>query len=287
MIKVGFLISYDYELVFEALSLVYKNADFIFLAVDKDLKTWAGNTFSIDSSFYDKLNRIDTDNKIIIYQDSFYVSSLSPMECETRQRIMLSQRMGKGWLIQLDADEYIYQFEKIAHYLRKHQWITWFPQIFPVSFKGNLITLFKETNNQMFYIHENEEFPFITNTAFYSKARSNNKAFIHNLNIQVLHKSWARKEHEIKEKIENWGHKNDFNTESFFQRWRELNESNYKEYINFHPLSSQSWNKLEKSDCLTLTNFIQEFENKEPQKVVPFRYKHFFGYFIKKYFGLK
>ena len=51
MIKVGYLISYDYELLFSSLPTVYDESDEIFLAIDKDRRTWAGNNFSLPSTF--------------------------------------------------------------------------------------------------------------------------------------------------------------------------------------------------------------------------------------------
>ncbi len=65
-IQVGFLLSYDYELLKNAIPPIYNNTDSIFLAVDKDRLTWNGNLFHIDDSFFLWLKEFDTENKIEI-----------------------------------------------------------------------------------------------------------------------------------------------------------------------------------------------------------------------------
>ena len=72
-IQVGFLISYDYILLKNALPQVYDYSDSIFLAIDKNRKTWNGANFTIDNSFFDWIKEIDVANKIEIYEDQFYI----------------------------------------------------------------------------------------------------------------------------------------------------------------------------------------------------------------------
>ena len=63
-IQVGFLLSYDYIKLKNSIPPVYKEADGIFIAIDKDMRTWSGATFEVDPAFYDWLKEIDVDNKI-------------------------------------------------------------------------------------------------------------------------------------------------------------------------------------------------------------------------------
>ena len=51
-IHVGFLLSYDYELLKYSLPPVYQFADRIYLAKDKNNKTWSGNSYHIDPLFF-------------------------------------------------------------------------------------------------------------------------------------------------------------------------------------------------------------------------------------------
>ena len=67
MIKVGYLISYDYELLFNSIPTVYKEADEIFLAIDKDRRTWAGNNFSLPNTFFERIKELDTQKKNNIF----------------------------------------------------------------------------------------------------------------------------------------------------------------------------------------------------------------------------
>ena len=89
-IQVGYLISYDYELIKNSLPNVYKESDTIFLAIDVNRKTWKGDIIEINPDFFDWIKSFDTDNKIVIYEDDFYVQSLTAMQCEVRERKMLS-----------------------------------------------------------------------------------------------------------------------------------------------------------------------------------------------------
>ena len=68
-IHVGFLLSYDYDLLKFSLPPVYAAADRIFLARDKDLRTWNGRHFAVDPGFYEWLETFDVDRKIEIYEE--------------------------------------------------------------------------------------------------------------------------------------------------------------------------------------------------------------------------
>lgn len=106
-IKVGYLVSYDYQLMEYSLPTVYQCSDQIYLAIDKNRKTWRGNTYELPNTFFEWIKGVDKENKIHIYEDSFYFSNISPMELETRERNLLANFMGSGgWHIQIDVDEY-------------------------------------------------------------------------------------------------------------------------------------------------------------------------------------
>src|SRR5690554_1825732 len=93
-IQVGFLLSYDYENLKKAIPPVYEDADDIFIAEDLEHRTWSGEKFEVSPSFYDWLQDIDTEKKIQIYKDNFYLPELSASENDTRERTMLSEKMG-------------------------------------------------------------------------------------------------------------------------------------------------------------------------------------------------
>ena len=236
IIKVGYLLSYDYQYIFNSLKLVYDFADKIVLCYDKDGKTWAGNDVSIPHSFFEEIRKIDIKNKISFYADSFYMENTPPMSLETRQRNMLAEKLGKGgWHIQIDSDEYPIDFKELTSFLRKHKYLLKKPEKTPVNFFVKFITLFKQTEDGFFVISPYTEPCFlITNQPNYKNARFPKNALHIDLDSYIIHQSWARDEEEILKKITNWGHKNDFDTKKFFDFWKNLNENNCTSLQNFH-----------------------------------------------------
>lgn len=245
MIKIGYLVSYDYELLFTSIRCIYKETDKIFLAIDKHRITWSGNAISIPDTFFKTIEEIDKDGKISIYEDNFYMPELTPMENEIRERNMLLKRMGKGWLIQLDTDEYMCNFKEFVMCLNKKKYLLWFNWILPLTIAGNWITLFKKTDEGYLVVSNKSSFNFLTNIPKYTSARKNKWQYCFNVNIECYHQSWARDNEEIKSKINNWGHKNDFDTKKFYSFWQNIDAHNFERIKNFHPLESTMWKGLE------------------------------------------
>lgn len=268
MIKVGYLVSYDYGMLLTSIKQLYNYVDRIYIAIDKDLKTWSGNDFELPQTFYDEINAFDAKKKIEYYFDSFYVADLTPSMCEKRERNMLAKRMGKGWLMQLDVDEYIYDFKKVAKFLRRYWYLILFPKVTPIVFRGKWITLFKKLPDGYLYIDNNENFPFVTNVAKYTGARFNNSIKNHFTNVTAIHHSWARSESEITFKVKNWGHKDAFDSKKFLNLWRSLDSSNYKNYKNFHPLVQEVWNELLFLPCESIDDFICKYSELHKQKMI-------------------
>ncbi|UPZ16046.1 hypothetical protein [Flavobacterium humidisoli] len=267
-IKVGYLLSYDYNMFFTSVKQVYDYVDVIFLAIDKNYLTWSGNSFEIEESFFEKVKKFDVKNKIEFYYDDFYVPGLSPMECDVRERNMLLNRMGDGWLIQLDVDEYMYDFKKIRIFLKQHWYLMIFPKFTPVIFKGIWITLFKKLPEGYLYIENNERFPFITNCKKYDGPRTNYSISNHLMNAKAIHQSWARSEEEIFFKITNWGHRDDFDTQKHFEFWRDLDISNYDNFKNIHPLKPELWDKLHYIPSTSIDDFIEQYAKKNKQVLI-------------------
>lgn len=273
MIKVGFLIAYDYYLLFPALNLVYNSVDKIFISIDKDRVTWSGNHFSIPDRFFEEIRRFDTENKIIFHEDCFYNSKLSLTERETRQRILLHKRMGYGWKVFLDVDEYVYDFVSVAAFLRRYKVMGYLPLFFPIMLRGKLITLFKKDIDGFYFINNHERFSFITNQNRFKNKRNNKSIKNFYTNITVIHQSWAREEQAIWTKLSNWGHKYDFDTHKYFEFWKSINSENYNKLRDFHPIKPKIWNKLEFLKSTDIYNFIESYSNINPQKINPIGYK--------------
>ena len=146
-IHVGFLLSYDYNKLKLSIPPVYKEADRIFLAIDENLTTWSGNKFEIDSHFFEWLKEFDIDKKIEIYRDNFYVPTLTGIQMDTRERYLLSLKMGIGnWLVQVDSDEYFLDFAKYVKSLRKYDNYLTNPQNHPIQISGYHIDIYKYLN---------------------------------------------------------------------------------------------------------------------------------------------
>lgn len=268
IIKIGYLLSYDYSYIFTSLKHIYNDVDSIVISYDENNKTWAGNDVFIPESFFSEIKAIDIHHKIIFYKDSFYIPGMQPMELETRQRNKMAEKLGlSGWHIQIDGDEYAYDFKKISQFLRTNRFLLKNPEKNPFNFQVNFVTLFKHNEEGFFVITPFEEkCMLITNYPQYEYARLTNKGRTLPLDYYLIHQSWARDEKEIVEKINNWGHKNDFDTSQFLDLWKELNANNYKTFKNFHPLDKAQWKELSFFPAKNIDEFISTFSKEYPQK---------------------
>lgn len=101
-------------------------------------------------------------------------------------------------------------------------------------------------------------------------ARLDSKKPSFNSNISVINQLWARKEGEIKQKINNWGHKDDFDTQSYYDFWSKLNENNFKEYKDFHPMNPKMWDKLYLLESDNIDDFIEKYSKSNSQEIKQF-----------------
>ncbi|TRX13476.1 hypothetical protein [Flavobacterium gawalongense] len=258
-INVSYLLSYDYGLFITSVKQLYDHVDKIVVAIDSERKTWSGNIFQIPESFFEEVKRFDIKNKIEFYFDIFYLPELSPIECDTRERNLVSKKMGKGWLIQIDVDEYVYDFKKIVKYLKCHWYLLIFPKLTPIVFRAKWITLFKQLPQGFLYIDNNETFPLITNIPYYDYCRENKKNRNHQTFLAVIHQSWARSDDEILMKMKNWGHRDDFDIIKYYEFWKSINLENYKNYKNFHPVAPEVWNELHFLKSNSIDDFIEKY----------------------------
>ena len=268
MINVGYLVSYDYSFLLTSIKPLYDHVDSIHLAIDENRLTWSGNKFTIEETFFDEIKKFDVKKKFFLYFDNFYIKELKPMDCETRQRNMLLKKMGKGWKIQLDVDEYIFDFPAVVKFLDNYWYFKMFPKLFPIQFRGRLVTLFRELNDGFLYIENNERFTFITNHDQYTTTRTISGIKSHYTNLTTIHQSWARSENEILMKINNWGHRDDFDTKKYFDFWKSLTSSNYQEFKNIHPIRGEVWNELQFMPSKNIDDFIQQYSSANSQEPI-------------------
>lgn len=262
-IHVGFLLSYDYEKLKKSIPPVYKSADRIFIAIDKELRTWSGEKFTVDPSFFDWLKTFDTKNKIELYTDDFYVPDLKAIENDNRERKMLSKKMGIGnWLVQVDSDEYFFNFENYVKDLRKYDSYLDNPKKKNIQIAAFLINLYKYSDGGILYVKEPTRGVMATNYPNYKVARNTRKRIVYTQNL-LLHESIARTEAELLFKFENWGHNLDFrDKDAFMVKWRTTNKSNYKEREDFFYIEPEKWKNLNYAEGETLKDIANNMDLK-------------------------
>jgi hypothetical protein len=242
-IKVGFLISYDFILLKNALPQVYEYSDSIFLAIDRDRKTWNGADFTIDDSFFDWINEIDVDNKIEIYEDQFYIENLTTMECEVRERKMLSKKMGIGnWLIQLDADEYFLNFKEFTTFLKNNNKYVKPSYKKEIQISAYLVNIYKFVEDGFLYVDEPTRCLTATNKPNYKVGRNTRKRIIYTNNL-ILHETLSRSEEELEMKLKNWGHKNELNSQ-FLAKWKIASKENFMDLKDVFYIEPEKWKSL-------------------------------------------
>lgn len=259
-IQVGYLLSYDYELLKNAIPTVYSDADTIFLAVDRNRKTWKGQTIEIKQDFFDWIEDYDKQKKIVIYEDEFYIEGLTTMECEVRERKMLAHKMGIGnWLIQLDSDEYFYDFNKFVNFLRKRNDFLINPKDKLVQICGFKINLYKYTDGGVLYVDKLDKFMIATNYPDYKVGRHAKCRSIYSDSV-ALHDCLSRSREDLIQKLENWGHNDDINQEEFMNKWDSVSISNYKNLSGFFYLDPMHWKTLEFMKGSSLQELLANFK---------------------------
>ncbi len=269
VIKVGFCVAYDWYLLKNGLPLIYNYADVICISIDKDRISWAGNKYEIDNkAFYSFIENIDTDKKIIIYEDNFHLSELSNMQNEVRQRNLIAEKMGKGgWHIQLDTDEYFLNFEGFTKALKN---IHDFPKgnEKPINVRAIWIPIIKKTENGYLYVDfegkVGETFSVATNAPEYINGR-NNSFFNILLPFYCIHQTQARSLEELNTKLINWGHADNElrNVEvrsSLLKLWNSMDEYNYNRIKNCHFTSPGIWPSLKYTKADNIYELIQNLE---------------------------
>jgi hypothetical protein len=243
-IKVGFCVAYDWYLLEYAIPLIYESADCICLSIDKDRISWSGESYSWNEvGFRELVARIDKDAKIEVLEEDYHLPELQPMQNEVRQRNSIAAYLGAGgWHVQLDADEFFLNFSGFVKYLKglkPHR---------KINVVCPWITLYKQDTDGFFYVDfdrfdEVEFMQIATKWPQYEYGRRNKNFNIYT-DFCILHLSWARAEKEILEKLNNWGHRNDFDISEYFQQWKQLSKNNYTTYKNFHHIHPGAWPKI-------------------------------------------
>jgi len=270
-IKVGFCVSYDWHLLRYSLPLVYPYSDSICLSIDIHRRGWSGSQYPFDEeAFASFLSSADPDRKIRLYEADFSDPKLSPMENDNRQRRMMSDHMGRGgWHIQVDSDEYFLDFKEFVAYLRKFE-VSMKARSGPLNICCPWISIFKHLPKGYLVIDNSagvwETTPFATMNPEYLYARKNSHFNIIS-NHFVVHETWARSKAQLRQKLDSWGHVNDFDSQSYMNFWDALDEHNYRYAINFHPIKSEVWHRLKYVEAGSVSELISKLAKGDPFKL--------------------
>jgi hypothetical protein len=167
--------------------------------------------------------------------------------------------------VQLDTDEYFMNFDGFVGFSNELR-----PKR-KVNICCPFITLFKETDTGYLLIKNStylssDFIPIASLHPHYEFGRKNGYFNI-KTDFFILHQSWARSENEVAQKLQNWGHKQDFDVNAYFNVWKELRRDNYKTYQNFHPIVPGNWGRLEFIDASSIGNLINYFSEYQPFKI--------------------
>lgn len=268
MIAVGFLVSYDFELLKIAIPLVYEPADVIVLGIDKNRTSFTGKPFSYDENFKLWVKDLDIEKKVRWVEDEFYQASLSPMQNETRERNKLFESIAANWYIQLDADEYFIDFPGFIRFLKANEQGN--PPLAKLSISVNWKTVYKSSVDGFFLIGgKMEQMSIATNIPIYDSGRTQYEAnVIHSPSI-LIHQSWGRSEGEVMLKLTNWSHAHDFDADAFYKKWFNCNKENYRKYKNFHPLYPVLWENLELRQEANIKDLVRHYQLYPPVSPLP------------------
>lgn len=205
---------------------------------------WSGKKYDFDESILDWVKEFDVDKKIEIYEDDFVDKTLSTMGNDERERKMVWEKMADeedSWHLQIDTDEYFVDFKSFVDYLHQLEQT----HTGKMSVKCNWVTLFKETREGYLYIDNKKHYEtvHIASTNGFRFHPTKGELMIQSP-FKILHQSWARSEEEVYQKIKNWSHNSDFDTDKYYDFWKSINGEHYKSILNFHPLYGPFWEKL-------------------------------------------
>jgi hypothetical protein len=249
-ISIVSLLSYDYLYAFESIAKFYDIADEIILGLDMDKISWSGNKFAFDEFAVDEfIKKIDVDDKIMLVKENFHILP-RPMDNETAERNHLSQICKKGnWIIQIDSDEIMLNKMEFKQFLEENE-----EALDGCALKAHWITVFKIFEGGKFLVIDADgatDGKIFVGTKMqnsYTVARTTDETAIQTP-LRLLHISWGRTREELKNKLENWGHSKDFDTNAFLDLWDKVTLDNYHTFTNIHPLHGPHWPKLKLVDA--------------------------------------
>ncbi|MBT1686725.1 hypothetical protein [Dawidia soli] len=267
MIKVGFCVSYDWEFLKRSLPPIYDHADKICFSLDKNRRSWSQQPYAFDeAAFAAWLQQADPQKKIDLYEDDFSLPELTALQNDSRQRMLMAQRLGEGgWHVQVDSDEYFLDFEAFVRFLLK---INPAPtgKEKPLNVCPCLVPLIKRVPGGYLYVDFQgypEVAPMATTRPHYKAARRSGH-FNKVAPSYVIHETWARSDDALWYKISNWGHSDDeLNDQrvrqSYYNLWKAMDAFNYQYIKDFHPGKATDWPALGFCAAESVEEFMRNY----------------------------
>ena len=251
MISVITPTAYDYTYFLESLQCYYGIVDEVFVGLDRDRISWAGNKFTFnEDDFYEQVQKIDVDKKVTIIEDNFHPLD-KPMKNETYEKNYLSSLCKPGnWILQIESDEFMLNPNEFKKWLEENK-------DFQGRVRGQWITVYKAFGDDLLLPNDKGGQVAIGTKlqGQYTVARETNEPDIQSPML-LLHYSWGRTKAELLEKFKNWGHAGDFDPDTYADMWDKVTLENYQEFSNLHPLDPSGWPNLLKVNR-------KDYENKD------------------------
>jgi hypothetical protein len=242
-IKAITLLAYDTVFMVESIKRYIDYIDELVVGLDENRRTWSGGTYELDPNIVGNLKAISP--KVRIIEDIFYMPGLGPMDNDTRERNFLSSHLEDfDYIISVDSDELLLNAPDTFDWLGRQKEKD-------VCILGSWINVYKELDDAYLVIGnpkgiELGDVPIITDrTDRFVNARWTKQKYIMSPAV-LLHFSWARTETELRRKLANWSHADDFTANQHLELWLNANEKTYnsKQYKNFHPVTPTEWPQL-------------------------------------------
>jgi hypothetical protein len=239
------LLSYDYKYAFNAIRSYYDLADEIILGLDSEYITWSKNKFEFSEDELNKFLAEDTAGKIRVVRGNFHQLA-RPIDNDTAERTFLAQHCKDGnWIIQIDADESLLNPKDFVSFMDDNADV-----LDGCAIKAHWITVFKSFGDVCLVIDADGDtdgriFVGTRSKNAYTTCRDTREMAIQTP-LRLLHYSWGRSREELKQKLENWGHSKDFDTNAYLELWDKITLDNYTTFKDLHPLHGPHWPRLKK-----------------------------------------
>jgi hypothetical protein len=235
-------LAYDYAYSYATIEAYYGIADEIILGVDKDRISWNNKPFEFDAEAVKQfIAGIDCRGIIQVLEGNFHEHA-NPKHNENQERMNLCAQAASGnWRVSIDSDEVILNGPKFKEWLLRID-----PRKYAVH--GSFLTVFKsfDQGQELLVCDPSESLGIATLQADGVRTGHSVVYPVIDSPLWALHHAWGRTPEELKQKITNWGHANDFDSAKYFQFWESITLDNYQEAKDFHPICPELWRSLKR-----------------------------------------